>query len=133
NKQAAIQEKDACDKFRELFTLSVSRRLRSDVPVGSSLSGGLDSSSIVMLIDRMKKAGRVQKTFSARFENFIRDEGKYMQLVIDKTSVEPHFVFPTVESAIKNLHTISYHQEEPIGSASVMAQFEVMKLAKENH
>jgi len=131
--QKEIPERDAVEKFRELFTTSVSRRLRSDVPVGSSLSGGLDSSSIVMLIDRMKRDGRVQKTFSARFENFVRDEGKFMQMVIDKTNVEPHFVFPTVESAIKNMQTVSYHQEEPFGSTSIMAQFEVMKLAKENN
>ncbi|HLG35625.1 MAG TPA: asparagine synthase (glutamine-hydrolyzing), partial [Bacteroidia bacterium] len=128
-----ITEKDAAAKFRELLTLSVRRRLRSDVPVGSSLSGGLDSSSIVMLIDRMKKDGRVQKTFSARFENFIRDEGRFMQMVIDKSNVEPHFVFPTVKSAIENMKMVAYHQEEPIGSTSIMAQYEVMKLAKENN
>lgn len=132
NGTSDLSENDSIEKFRELFTSSINRRLRSDVPVGSSLSGGLDSSSIVMLIDRIKKENHVQKTFSARFENFDRDEGKYMQMVINRSNVAPHFVFPTVESVINNFNTISYHQEEPIGSASVAIQFEVMKLAKEN-
>lgn len=127
-----LSEREAVQQFRNLFTTSVHRRLRSDVPVGSSLSGGLDSSSIVMLIDKIKKEKSIQKTFSARFLNFNRDEGNYMQLVIDKASVEPHFVFPTVDSVIRNLKTISYHQEEPIASASVAIQFEVMKLARQN-
>lgn len=132
HQQTDILEKEAIQKFRDLFTTSVSRRLRSDVPVGSSLSGGLDSSSIVMLIDQIKKNGQAQKTFSARFKNFSKDEGKFMQMVVDKSSVEPHYVFPTVESVIKNFQTVLYHQEEPIGSASVAIQYEVMQLAKNN-
>jgi asparagine synthase (glutamine-hydrolysing) len=132
NDQLVISEQDAIHEFRNLFTTSIERRLRSDVPVGSSLSGGLDSSSIVMLIDKIKKEKSIQKTFSARFLNFSRDEGSYMQLVIDHAAVEPHFVFPTVDSVITNLKTISYHQEEPVASASVAIQFEVMKLAKQN-
>ncbi len=132
HEQPNVSENEAIEKFKELFTLSIRRRLRSDVPVGSSLSGGLDSSSIVMMIDQMKNSNQVQKTFSARFKNFSKDEGKYMQMVIDKAAVEPHFVFPTVDSVIANLKTIAYHQEEPIGSASVAIQFEVMKLAKQN-
>jgi asparagine synthase (glutamine-hydrolysing) len=127
-----ISEKEAVLKFRKLFESSVSRRLRSDVPVGSSLSGGLDSSSIVMLIDSLKKEGHIQKTFSARFNNFNKDEGRFMQMVVDKSTVEPHYVFPTIESVIKNFPTILKHQEEPIGSASVAIQYEVMQLAKNN-
>lgn len=132
NNQLVINERDAISQFRDLFTTSIERRLRSDVPVGSSLSGGLDSSSIVMLIDRIKKEKSIQKTFSARFLNFAKDEGAYMKMVIDHSTVEPHFVFPTADSVIQNFQTISYHQEEPIASASVAIQFEVMKLAKDN-
>lgn len=128
----ALSEKEAINEFKTLFTTSIERRLRSDVPVGSSLSGGLDSSSIVMMIDRIKKEKAIQKTFSARFLNFNRDEGEYMQYVINRTNVEPHFVFPTVESVMQNLKTICYHQEEPFASASIAIQFEVMKLAKQN-
>ncbi len=61
-----ITEEQAKEKFRELFYTSVSRRLRSDATVGSSLSGGLDSSLVVCVIDELRK-GTIQKqdTFSA--------------------------------------------------------------------
>ena len=131
--QIDIPFAEAQIKFRALFEDSIKKRLRSDVPVGSSLSGGLDSSSIVLLIDKIKNKKQVQKTFSARFENFDKDEGKFMNYVIKKSNVAPHFVFPTASSALSNYKTIMYHQEEPIGSLSIAAQFEVMKLARENN
>ncbi len=127
-----LTEFESIEKFNELFTRSIERRLRSDVPVGSSLSGGLDSSSIVMKIDKLKKENKIQKTFSARFKGFSKDEGTFMQMVIDNTKVEPHFVFPSLNSVINNFDTICKHQEEPFGSASIAIQYEVMKLAKEN-
>ena len=54
---------EAVIKYRELFETSVKVRLRSDVPVGSSLSGGIDSSTIVGLVDQYKKDGQLQKVF----------------------------------------------------------------------
>lgn len=132
-KRTELTEEACFEKFRELFATSIERRLRSDVPVGSSLSGGLDSSSIVMMIDRMKRKDLLQKTFSARFANFERDEGEYMQAVIDNCRAEPYFVFPDLGSAFHNLEKVMYHQESPIGSASIMAQYEVMKLARTSH
>lgn len=128
-----IDLRDAKTNFFELFHLSIKRRLRSDVPVGSSLSGGLDSSSIVTLIDKIKPASQIQKTFSARFEGFVRDEGKYMELVVSANKVEPHYVFLTPELLMRQFDKVAYHQEEPFGSTSVIAQWEVMKLAKENN
>jgi asparagine synthase (glutamine-hydrolysing) len=130
---AEIDEKKAEEQFTELFTTSVKRRLRSDVPVGSSLSGGLDSSSIVMMIDKIKQDKQQQKTFSARFPDYAKDETPFMNLVIQNSNVEPHFVFPSAESILDNFQKITYHHEWPVGSMSVTSQYEVMKLAKENH
>lgn len=129
-----ISFEKACDKFYELFFNSVRLRLRSDVPVGSSLSGGLDSSAIVLLIDQIKKQGQAQKTFSARFKNFSKDEGKYMDLVINKAkNVEPYYTWPTEDDLINEFDKLYEHQEEPFGSASIFAQWKVMKLARENN
>lgn len=120
-------------RFRDLFYTSVKRRLRSDVPVGSSLSGGLDSSLVVCVIDELTKGtNQIQKTFSARFPGFARDEGYFMQLVADQTNIEPIFVYPSEEGLIENFNTIFYHQEEPFGSSSIYAQFCVMQAAKQN-
>jgi asparagine synthase (glutamine-hydrolysing) len=123
----------AAEKFTDLFSTSVKRRLRSDVPVGSSLSGGLDSSLVVMTIDQLKKGtDQVQKTFSARFPGYVKDEGRYMQMVTDRCKVEPHFTYPDEDSMLKVLGNVIYHQEEPIGSASICAQYMVFGLAKGN-
>ncbi|MDB5251212.1 MAG: hypothetical protein JWP27_381 [Flaviaesturariibacter sp.] len=127
---------DACDRFRELFDLSTARRLRADVPVGSSLSGGLDSSLVVCTIDEIRKRenrAQVQKTFSARFPGFAKDEGRYMQMVSEKTDTEPHFVFPDDKMLLEEFDRLTYHQEEPFGSASIFVQYCVMRLAKENN
>ena len=137
-----ITPQQASEKFNELFYTSVNRRLRSDVNVGSSLSGGIDSSLIVCTIDDLLKKNKAehnfessafkQKTFSARFPGFKRDEGKFMQMVIDQTNVEPHFTYPTEETLINQIDKVAYFQDEPFGGASILVQYEVMKLAKEN-
>lgn len=127
-----IGESEAAEKFRNLFDRSVERRLRSDVPVGSSFSGGLDSSLVVCTIDELKKGRSIpQATFSARFPGFAKDEGRFMQIVIERANVRPHFVFPDEQGLIDDLEKLFYHQEEPFPSASIYAQFCVMRLAKE--
>ncbi|MCW3462079.1 asparagine synthase (glutamine-hydrolyzing) [Chitinophaga nivalis] len=129
-----ITEREAKEKFRDLFLTSVGRRLRSDVPVGSSLSGGLDSSLIVCAINHLQQdKGGSQHTFSARFPGFKKDEGVYMDKVIAQTNANAHFVYPDAEHFFENMSTITWHQEEPFGSASISAQNAVMKLAKEKN
>lgn len=132
NEQRSINEAEAIEGFSELLNRSISRRLRSDVSVGSCLSGGLDSSAIVTLIDKMNEGRFEQNTFSARFENFEKDEGHHMQKVIDITNVCAHFTWPSAEKLVAQLDQLAYHQEEPIRTASAFAQWEVMKSAKEN-
>lgn len=120
------------EEFREQFTNSVRLRLRADVPVGSSLSGGLDSSTVVGVINRLLPESAVQKTFSARFDDPSRDEGKWMDLVTNANRVERHDVWPTAERFFAELSDLFWHQEEPFTSASVYAQWNVMRLAKQN-
>jgi asparagine synthase (glutamine-hydrolysing) len=125
---------EARDKFLELFTQSVKLRLRSDVPVGSSLSGGMDSSAIVLLANGFRRPGQSQNTFSARFKNFSRDEGEFMQMVIDKADeISPHYVWPDPNELIGEIDKLAYHQEEPFASGSIYAQFCVMRLAQQNN
>ena len=129
-----ITQEQAETKFRELFYTSVTRRMRSDVTVGSSLSGGLDSSLVVSVIDEIKKGtSQLQNTFSAVFPGYAKDERKYMDYVIAQTKVSPHFIMPDDKGMISDIDTLSWHQEEPFGSASIYVQFCVMRLAKENN
>jgi asparagine synthase (glutamine-hydrolysing) len=134
NSNSSITQQQAIEQFQHLLKVSISRRLRSDVPVGSSLSGGLDSSLIVCLINQLiKGTGQIQKTFSAEFPGFLKDERKYMDEVINSTNVLPHFITPKGEDLINEIDKLLYHQEEPIGSASIYVQYAVMKLAKQNN
>lgn len=127
-----ISFEEAKTTFDQLLQSSINLRLRSDVPVGSSLSGGLDSSTIVALINRSSIDGIHQKTFSAKFPGYLKDETKYIDLVNKSIHADAFDCFPNKNSFIDNLDKIIYHQDEPFGSASIAAQYEVMNLAKNN-
>jgi asparagine synthase (glutamine-hydrolysing) len=85
-------------KFQELFNKSIQLRLRSDVPVGSSLSGGLDSSSIVCSLKELNVEN--MQTFSARFKSEL-DEGKWIADVSSKTSYSNNEVWPDPSTFLK--------------------------------
>lgn len=128
-----ISRLEAESKFFELFKGSVMRRLRSDVPIGSSLSGGLDSSAVVCMIDYLNEnKGFQQSTFSARFPGFVKDEGKYMEIVTKATHAKSFFTFPNTQGFVDDFADLCYFQDEPFGSASIYAQYDVMRLAKES-
>ena len=129
--QEKINEEEAMDILENLFTTSVSRRLRSDVPVGASLSGGLDSSSIVYYIQKLL-AGNSEKlkTFSAIFPGFEKDERKYIHQVASAFNLESHTTIPSALSLLTDFEKLCYHQEEPFPSSSIYAQYKVFELAK---
>ena len=123
----------AKEKFRELVYTSVSRRLRSDVAVGSSLSGGIDSSIIVSVIDDLNKSKKLkQSTFSAVFPGFEKDETVFINAMLEKMNADAQFTAPDGNTLSEDIAECFYYQEEPFGSASVLAQYEVMKLAKQH-
>jgi asparagine synthase (glutamine-hydrolysing) len=118
-------------RFKELFVASLKRRLRSDVPVGSSLSGGLDSSTIVCFMREQLGEQAVQKTFSARFDG-PKDEGKWMKIASDRAHTEHHEVYPDPKQILEDIGTMVWHHEYPFGSPSQCAWWYVMKMAKAN-
>jgi len=124
----AISRRAACADFRDLLEDSIRLRLMSDVPLGACLSGGLDSSSIVCLADRMRPK---INTFSSRYKDSPHDEGEYIDAVLEKTSVTPHFTYPSVADLIEDVESLVYHQDEPFGSLSIFAQWSVFKLVRE--
>ncbi len=130
--------RDFAEEVRELFIDSVRLRLRSDVPVGTCLSGGLDSSSIVCVVDHLlqteaenaRAVGARQQTFTAYFEDRAADERPFAQAVVERTRVEPHWVTFDAHDLVSNIDAIVDAQGEPFGSTSMIAQWYVMREAK---
>lgn len=131
----AIAEKSAA--FFDLFTKAVCSHLISDVPVGSCLSGGLDSSAVVSVISQLiherevAAIGPRQQTFSACYHNSPVDEQPYIDRVIEWTGALSHRVFPQAQGFLAELPKLIWHQEEPFASTSIYAQWTVMRLAHE--
>lgn len=118
-------------RFLELFSDSVLLRLRSDVPVGSSLSGGIDSSAIVGLVaKRRPEAG--QASFSARFVDSVFDEGVHIEKMTAWTQVENYSTYPNPDKLPDEFDKLAWHQDEPFGGSSIYAQWCVMRLARDH-
>lgn len=119
------------EKLRELLFDSVRLRLRSDVPVGTSLSGGVDSSAIVSVSARLA-GGHPRHAFTATFPGFARDEWRYAEETARVAGViEHHAVLPRAEELFDDLETLVRDQEEPFISTSIYAQWRVMRAARE--
>jgi asparagine synthase (glutamine-hydrolysing) len=128
---APLSAQQAAEKFRELFFDSVKLHLRSDVPVGACLSGGLDSSAIVSVMDRLLGDGSAGlHTFSACFPNKEVDEKPFMEEVARHTRSTPHYLYPKPDDALDLAEKITWHQDEPYGSTSIFAQWSVFEGAK---
>ncbi|WP_233575752.1 asparagine synthase (glutamine-hydrolyzing) [Noviherbaspirillum saxi] len=126
---------DAAQMFREKFTDAVRLHLRADVPVGSCLSGGLDSSSIVCVMNQLlreQSASQLQMSFSACSNDKRVDEREWIEEVVQATGVHAHFVYPALDKLFGHSPAITWHQDEPFGSTSTYAQWSVFRLAAEN-
>ena len=128
-----INEETAVGRFKELFTQSIKNRLRSDVPLGTSLSGGLDSSSILAFINKRQDPHTAFKTFSATFPGFKNDESASIKILGTAISFENYQVQPSAEGLANDIERILYQHEGLIGSASVYAQYKVFELAKQHN
>ena len=119
---------DTDGTFRFLLTDSVRLRMRSDVPVGTCLSGGLDSSTIVALASGMID-GKV-KTFSSIYEEKEANEIRYVEAVVKKYRPEEYLIRPDQKELFDLLPLMIYHQDEPCSAPGLFSQWHVMKVAK---
>lgn len=123
-------EEDIYRDFRALFEDSIKLRLRSDVPLGVSLSGGLDSSSVTCVAAGLLKGSPIE-AFSSCFDEPEYDEREFIAQVLDKTKARANFIFTAPEQLFDELEQIVWHQEEPYSTLSIFPQWYVMKLARE--
>lgn len=108
---------------------SIRLRFRSDVPVGTCLSGGFDSSSIVSLATDAGKNNL--ETFSAVWQEKSCDESFYIDIVNQKFSCSPNKIIPKEEEFVKVFNELCYYQEIPTEGPGLYPQWYVMKKASE--
>jgi asparagine synthase (glutamine-hydrolysing) len=121
----------AVAELRELLLDSVRLRLRSDVPVGTSLSGGIDSSAIVTLSAKLAGDHR-RHAFTASFPGFERDEWPFAEAAGRAAGVvEHHSVEPRADELLDDLQTLVRDQEEPFVGTSMYAEWRVFRAARE--
>lgn len=128
-------EEEAKQKLRSLLQEAVATRLISDVPVGTCLSGGLDSSSIACLLhhltpDKNLRCPDYQRTFSVIYEDDRLDETPYIDQVVAQIQSQHYYTTVTPKDLLQDLDAFIWHQEEPFDKVGVYAQWHIYKLVK---
>jgi asparagine synthase (glutamine-hydrolysing) len=118
-------------EFLEELKSSIDLQLRSDVPVGTCLSGGLDSSTITSLVLNNKQNVDLH-SFSAVYQKGQKgDESEYIAEFKDK-NLKIHYTFPTGDSLLEDLDNFIVSLSEPVPTTSIYAEYKVMELAKKH-
>ncbi|MCI5225317.1 MAG: asparagine synthase (glutamine-hydrolyzing) [Candidatus Electrothrix sp. AX2] len=118
--------------IEELFISSVRLRMRSDVPVGSCLSGGLDSSVMIGALFQHFNPKPNYPTFTASFPGHPIDETAYIDSLNHQYTFQNIRTYPNADKAYKSLKDFLYANDEPTTNSSFFSQYEVMQLAKKN-
>ncbi len=134
-------ERKVIDEYRALFVDAIRIHLRSDVPAGTCLSGGLDSSSIVTTVTHLVGQGAQLEggvtsglqTFSAVYsDDGPWNERRHIDAVLRATGARGWFVEPKSAGLASELRALVWQQDEPLTSTSMFAQWSVMRLAREH-
>lgn len=130
--KADISLAEASVRARDIFLKNVALHLRSDVPIGTALSGGIDSSSIVMSMRKVQASSLDLSTFSFIAEDPSVNEERWVDLIGKAAGAAVHKVKISPDELLADLDHLIYCQDEPFGSTTIYAQYRVMRLAKEN-
>ena len=137
----AVRDAELVEEFGAAFDRSVQLHLRSDVPIGTCLSGGLDSSSIVLTAshvlagtngngpDRTLHQQQPRFAFHARYPEEGIDESRYAEMVAAAAGISLVYQAPRAGGLLGALLPALRSQGEPFGGASILAQYSVMEAA----
>jgi asparagine synthase (glutamine-hydrolysing) len=129
----SISPQDAAGRFRELLRDSVRMHLRSDVPVGTCLSGGLDSGAIAVLMRDISRSAKLpveRHAFSCHFDIPEANELEFTRHNVAAAEVQPHWIEPSDRDIEADLQPLIWHQDEPFNSTSIFAQWSVFRLVQ---
>ena len=122
---------DAVEQVREQFLQNIRLHLRSDVPLGAALSGGIDSSAVVCAMRHVEPDLPIH-TFSYIAAGSEVNEEQWVDRVNAHVGAIAHKVVVTPQELARDLDDMIRAQGEPFGSTSIYAQYRVFQLAKEN-
>lgn len=125
--EGLIKEEEATERFRELLSDAIRLRFRSDVPVGTCLSGGLDSSSVVALATRDLSAKL--KTFTTEYNEKEFSEGHYARAAAKRFETEAYYITPQAKQYTDFIDRFSWYHDEPCPGPGPFSQWHVMELA----
>ncbi|MCX2741556.1 asparagine synthase (glutamine-hydrolyzing) [Pontibacter anaerobius] len=129
---STISFKEAASRVEEIFYNNIKIHLRSDVEVGYTLSGGLDSSSVICIADKiLPKHQKHAFSYIPNYEE--KSEKKWIDIVNAKVGSTPYFTQPSEATFISEIEKIIALQDEPFGGTSIYAQYKVFELVKENN
>ncbi|MBK7148434.1 MAG: asparagine synthase (glutamine-hydrolyzing) [Bacteroidetes bacterium] len=125
----ALSFEEKKEKFYTLFSDSVRLHARSDVPNGTCLSGGLDSSAISGMYSKLLPESKL-KSFTVYFEDGV-DERPFVRDVVNKyPNLVPYYYTPTGQEISDHFHHMAYHADTPVLGSSYISHYFLMKLAK---
>jgi asparagine synthase (glutamine-hydrolysing) len=123
---------EAAERFHTLLTDSVNLRLRSDVPVGVNLSGGLDSAGLFSVVDRLREKSNPLHAFTAAYGDKRYDEDSYADDVTSFSEIHQTVNQLTSKAMQQELDTAIWHQEAPIGGVATVGYHALHKTIRDN-
>ena len=131
--RVSYSENEANDMFEELFENSIKLRMRSDVEVGSLLSGGLDSTTIVGSLNKLGYLKDIEfKTFTTDYKEKEFSEVKYVKDTESMLPIESYYDEISGEKMGAYINDALYHLEEPFGTLSIVSQYILYEFIKKN-
>jgi len=131
DRELEISFEEAASRLRDLFVDSVRLHLRSDVPIGAALSGGVDSSAVVMAARGLEPTLDLQ-TFTYQAEEESLDESRWAAIIARAAGTRHHITRPGPSDVVAELSDLTGAQDEPFPTLSILAQYSLFKLAAQH-
>lgn len=129
----SLEGRDPVAAVRDLLIDAVRLRLRSDVPVGVALSGGIDSASVLSIAAQLRATdggGAAPDSFTARCSDSRIDEGPWAAKALAGTGSSNYQLLPDDANLLADLDTLLWHMDEPFHSPTVYGHWKVLELAR---